>query len=181
MPRAGSFRSLELDGPGVILLGLGNERLGFLLVVQGLEDLVGLFALVPPDVVGVLGVFVVMPIGGVAVEDGPAECRSLQAVTIGAQGIVPAGQHPLERLVGSRLAKDGHVVGVKAARVVVHLLHESFVTVLAAKSLHDLLAKGLLLHVQVADRRLDDLPVVLDHRPQRVVEREANLLALGLG
>ena len=35
--------------------------------------------------------------------------------------------------------------------------------------------------VHVADRRLDDVPVVLDHRPQRMVEREADLLALGLG
>ena len=160
---------------------LAISALGFLLVVQGLEDLVGLFALVPPDVVGVLGILVEVPVGGVAVEDRPAERRSLETVAIGAQGIVAAGQHPLEGLVGSRLAKDGHVVSVEAPRVVLHLLREALQAVLAAKTLHDLVAKGLLLLVQVVDRRLDDFPVVLDHRPQRVVKREANLLALGLG
>ena len=114
MPRARQRRSLELDGPGVIELGLGQRGLGFLLVVEGLEDLVGLFALVPPDVVGVPGVLVVMAVGRVAVKDRPAEGGPLKAVAVGAQGIVPAGQDPLEGLVGSRLAKDGHVVSPRS-------------------------------------------------------------------
>ena len=94
---------------------------------------------------------------------------------------MPAGEDPLERLVGPRLAEDGHVVALESAGVVFHLLHEPLVAILAAQVLHDLLAEGLLLGVQVADRRLDDGPVVADPLPQWVVEREAEQLALFRG
>ena len=161
-PVSASLAPLSWIVFGLVGLGLGHEGLGLLLVVQGPEDLVGLLALVPPDVVGVLGVLVVVAVGGVAVEDRPAERGPFDAVAVGAKGVVPAGQDPLERLVGPRLAEDGHVVILEAARVVVHLLREPLVAVLAAKVLHDLLAEGLLLGAQVADRRLDDGPVVAD-------------------
>ena len=138
-------------------LGLGDKRLGLLLVVQGLEDLVGLLALIPPDVVRVLGVLVVVAVGGVAVEDRPAERGAFDAVAVGAERVVPAGQDPLKRLVGPRLAEDGHVVGVESAGVVVHLLHEPLVAILAAEVLHDLPAEGLA--ARSSGRSIDGLTI----------------------
>ena len=177
-PVSGSLSPLSRVVFGLVGLGLGHEGLGLLLVVEGPEDLVRLLALVPPDVVGVLGVFVVVAVGGVTVEDRAAESRAFDAVAVGAEGVVPAGQHPLKRLVGTGLAENGHAVVLEAAGVVFHLLHEPFVAVLAAEVLHDLLAEGLLLGGHVVDRRLDDVPVVADLLPQGMVEREADEFAL---
>ena len=70
------------------------------------------------------------------------------------------------------------MVVLEAAVVVFHLLHEPFVAILAAKILHDLLAEGFLLGAQIVDRRLDDVPVVADPLPQRMVEREADHFSL---
>ena len=80
-----------------------------------------------------------------AVEDRPAEGRPLDAVAVGPEGVVPAGEDPLERLVGARLAEDGDVVVLEPAGVVLHLLLEPLVALLAAEALEDLLAEGLLL------------------------------------
>src|SRR5436305_1730539 len=80
-----------------------------------------------------------------AVEDRPAEGRALDAVAVGPERVVPAGEHPFERLVGAGLAEDGDAVVLHPAVVVVHLLLEPLVALLAAKALEDLVAEGPLL------------------------------------
>ena len=144
-PVGGRSFPLSLMVFGSSASALVDESLGLLLFVQGPEDLVGLLALIPPDVVGVLGVLVEVAVGGMAVEDRATEGGAFDAVAVGAEGIVPAGQDPLERLVGPRLAENGHMVVFESPRVVFHLLHEPLVALLAAEVLHDLPAEGLLL------------------------------------
>ena len=79
----GELVSLELDRPRAVGVGFGDERLGFLLVVERLVDLVGLNALIPPDVVGVFGVLVVA-VRGMTVEDRAAEGDAFDAIAVGA-------------------------------------------------------------------------------------------------
>ena len=106
--------ALELDGAGGVGGFLGDEGLGLLLVVEGLEDLVGGLALEPPDVVGVGGVVGAGAGGVVAVEDGATESAALDAIAVGAEGFVAAGADPFEGLVGAGLSEEGDVVLLEA-------------------------------------------------------------------
>ena len=131
---AGERPGAPLDGDGVFLGGLGDQGLLALLAVEGLEDLVGLLGLVVEDVAGQALLRVA---GAVAVDDRAAEGRALDAVAVGAEGDVPAGQLELE-LARARLAEEGDVILAEPAGVVVHLLEEPLVAVLAGDAAEDL-------------------------------------------
>ena len=96
------FVAFQRRGLRFVGLGFRDQRPGLFLVVQCAKDLVGLIALIPPDVVGVLRVLGIVAIGSMAVEDRPAESGSFNAVAIGAQCVVTTREYPLERLVESR-------------------------------------------------------------------------------
>src|SRR5690606_26116655 len=106
------------------------QRLLRLRGVEGLEQLVGLLRLVVIQVMAGL-------LLTVTVDDRTAEGRLLDAVAVGPQREVPAGQFPLE-LPFLRIAEDGAAVLVESAAVVVGLLDEPLVAVLAADAFDDL-------------------------------------------
>ena len=96
-----------------------------LLAVEGLEDLVGLLGLVIEDVAGQP----LLPVPGtVAVDHRAAERGVRDAVAVGTERDVSAGQFPLE-LAAAGGAEDGDVVLAEPAGVVVHLLLDALVAV----------------------------------------------------
>ena len=161
------------------LLGtcLPEQRSRPLLAVECLEYLVRTHRLVPVNVVRVVGAFVEAPCS-VAVEDRPAESSPFHRVAVAANRAVAASENELER-TRARLTEQSDGVLAETTRVVTdvvkHLVHELRV-VQPAENLGD---HGLLVgREEVLDADRGDVPVVVDLRSQRVVEREGDLALL---
>ena len=169
---AGKFALLPLQRNIGFAGGFGDEGLGGLLRVEGLEDLVGLLRLIVEQVF--LGIFV-----AVAIDDGTTEGGFVRAVAVGPQGEVAAGQFPLELAAAGR-AEQGDAVRAEAAVVVLGLLLDPLVAVGAGDFLHDFVNQGLLvLGVERAfNHRLGDVPVGANPRAKRVFKFKADRLLL---
>ena len=170
--------ALQADRARGVGLALGEQGPGLLLVVEGREDRVGLLALIPPNVVGVLGVVVARPGGVVAVEDRPAEGRPFDAVAVGPEGVVAAGQDPLERLVGAGLAEDGDAVVLDPRRRRRPSASGTARNLPRCKGLEDSSQRARCSLERSLIVGLTMCPVVLDLRPLGIVEGEADQLAL---
>lgn len=172
----------ELDGVvAVFIAGFAEEGELALFAVEGLEDFVGAFGLVPVGVAGVVGLFI-EALGSVAVEDGAAEGCAFLAVAIAAAGAVAAGEDELE-LTGAGLAEERDGGAAKAAVAFVVLIELTldfgFVFV-AVEFVEDLAHEFLLVGLEdVADFLRGDVPVVVDLEAAGIAPGEAEGFALG--
>ncbi len=89
-----------------------------------------------------------------------------------------AGQFELERLVGTRLTKQGNRIILEAAGVVKHLLLETCEAVCRGHPFDNVLDDALLCLGKRADLGLRDLPVGIDRGATFIVQRQRHLILL---
>ena len=176
-----SALTLETD-PFLGRHAVSEKGLLSLRATQRLEELVGLYGLMPEDIVRVIGFFV-ESLSFMGVEDGSPEGDMCGAVAIAAQGHVTTGEDELE-LATSRFTENGDGLPLaESAHIVLELLVEALVPIGAGHAFKDAPDEGLLiLVVEVAGHDgIGDAPVVLDPGAQETPFRIGMIPAKAYG